>query len=175
MAPRVIAPAEPSEALAILRAALGDGGVAAGAVVGEWLVGVALAAPVAAEDRAEGPGVRQGPIARVGRLVALGVAPDWRRGGLATVMLRAVVEATTRSGRALVALHTVADRDVIDPQPRAVRREVAEELARRAGMTVAPAPARVLAVDPDARLAVLLPPGAPADLRGRVEEWAAAL
>ena len=175
MAPRVIAPAEPSEALAILRAALGDGGVAAGAVAGEWLVGVALVAPVAAEGRADGPGAGQRPIARVSRLVALGVAPDWRRGGLATAMLRAVVEATTSSGRALVALHTVADRDVIDPLPRAVRRGAAEELARRAGMTVAPAPARVLAVDPDARLAVLLPPGAPADLRGRIEEWAAAL
>jgi len=171
IAPRVIAPADASEAIAILRAALANGGVAAGAVAGEWLVGVALAAPVAAA----GPAARQEPLAGVDRLVALGVAPEWRRGGLATAMLRAMVEATTRSGRALVALHTVADRDVNDPLPRAVRRGVAEELARGVGMTVGPAPARVLAVDPDARLAVVLPPGAPADLRGRIEEWAAAL
>jgi hypothetical protein len=90
--PRVIAPADASEAIAILRAALADGGV----------------------------------------------ATEWRRGGLATAMLRAMVEATTRSGRALVALHTVADRDVHDPLPRAVRLGVDEDLARGVGMTIGP-------------------------------------
>ena len=191
LAPRVIAPADVSEAMAILRAALDDGGVAAGAVAGERLVGVALAAPVAAPVPAASPGPalaappaptagtgpngRHGSLADVDRLVALGVAPEWRRGGLATAMLRALIDETTRGGRALVAVHTVADRDVIDPLPRAVRRGVAEQLARAAGMTVAPASARVLAVDRDARVAVLLPPGARTDLRGRIEDWAASL
>jgi acetoin utilization protein AcuC len=183
LAPRVIAPADTSEAMTILRAALDDGGVAAGAVAGEWLVGVALAVPVVAANPAAvpaagadtGPGGGHGSLAEVDRLVALGVAPGWRRGGLATAMLRALIAETTRGGRALVALHTVADRDVVDPLPRAVRRGVAEQLARGAGMAVAAASARVLAVDPDARLAVLLPPGAPGDIRARIEDWASRL
>jgi GNAT superfamily N-acetyltransferase len=125
------------------------------------LVGVALAAPSELDG--------------VDRLVALGVAPEWRRGGLATAMLRAIVADSARGGRALVALHTVADRDPMDPLPRAVRRGVAERLARAAGMTMGPAPRRISAIDPDARLAVSIPPGAPAGLPERIEEWLAAL
>jgi acetoin utilization protein AcuC len=159
--PGVIAPADAAEAAAILRAALADGAAAVGAVSGERLVGVALAAPTELDG--------------VDRLVALGVAPEWRRGGLAAAMLRALVADPARDGRALVALHTVADRDPMDPLPRAVRRGVAEGLARAAGMTLSPAPSRISAVDPDARLAVSLPPGAPAGLPESIEEWLAAL
>ncbi len=161
LAPRVIAPADPSEAAGILKAALVEGAVAAGAVAGERLVGVAVAAP--------------GPVDGALRLVALGVAPEYRRGGLATAMLRAVVDEAARGGRALVALHTVADRDPIDPLPRAARRGVAEALAHRAGMTVAPAPTRIAAVDPDARVAVVVPPVDNGELGARIQEWLAAL
>ncbi len=161
VAPRVIPPADPVVASEILRTALRDGATVAGAVSGEWLVGVALAAPSELDG--------------VDRLVALGVAPEWRRGGLATAMLRAIVADSARGGRALVALHTVADRDPMDPLPRAVRRGVAERLARAAGMTMGPAPRRISAIDPDARLAVSIPPGAPAGLPERIEEWLAAL
>jgi acetoin utilization protein AcuC len=161
LSPRVIAPADAVVGKALIKSALEDGGIAAGAVSGDRLVGVALAVPA--------------PIAGVARLVALGVAPEWRRQGLATAMLRAVVEETARGGRALVALHTVADRDPIDPLPRAVRRGVAEELARRAGMAVSPAPHRIAAVDPDARVAVAAPDHVPADLATRIADWLAAL
>jgi acetoin utilization protein AcuC len=161
LAPRAIAPADPTVAMAILRAALSDGATATGAVSGEWLVGVALAAPA--------------PLDGVGRLVALGVAPEWRRGGLAMALLRALVSEVVRGGRALVALHTAADRDPIDPLPRGGRRVVAERLARADGMAPGPAPSRISAVDPDARVAVAFPPGAAADLEGRLEEWLSAL
>jgi len=161
MVPRVVAPADPAEVAAILRAALAGGAAAVGAVSGEWLVGVALAAPTDLDG--------------VDRLVALGVGPEWRRVGLATAMLRALVADRARGGRALVALHTVADRDPVDPLPRAVRRGVAEGLARAAGMTVTIAPRPISAIDPDARLAVALPPDAPVDLAQRIGEWLAGL
>ena len=98
-------------------------------------------------------------VDRVDQLVALGVAPGWRRRGVATAMLRALVTEQNRRGRALIALHTAAERDPIDPLPRARRREVAERLAAGAGLTVAPAPTHLSASDPDARLAVRFPPG----------------
>ena len=157
----VIAPVDTAEAAAILRAALAAGAAAVGAVSGEWLVGVALAAPTELDG--------------VDRLVALGVASEWRRAGLAAAMLRALVADRARAGRALVALHTVAERDPMDPLPRAVRRGVAEGLARAAGMTIGPAPSRISAVDPDARLAVALPPDLPAGLQESIGEWLAAL
>ena len=160
---RVVAPADPRVAWELLRAALRDGAVAAGAVIGEWLVGIALAAPGAPAAPAQTDGVD--------RLVALGVAPAWRRSGLATAMLRALVDEQDRRGRALVALHTVAERDVFDPLPRAVRRGVAESLARASGMTVTAAPPRIAAADTDARIAIHIPPGASPDLRARAGEW----
>jgi GNAT superfamily N-acetyltransferase len=109
----------------------------------------------------------------VDRLVALGVAPEWRRRGVATALLAGLVEEQDRRGRGLAALHTVAERDPLDPLPRAVRRGVAERLFATSAMVVTPAPSHVSAVDPDARLAVRLPPGAPADLGARIGEWLA--
>jgi acetoin utilization protein AcuC len=163
LSPRVLAPADPRVARELLMAALRDGAVAAGAVIGEWLVGVALAAPSVPRSPAQ--------IDGVDRLVALGVAPEWRRGGLATTMLRALVTEQDRRGHALVALHTVAERDVFDPLPRAVRRGVAESLARASGMTVTPAPPPITAVDADARVASHVPSSASPDLRSSVGEW----
>jgi GNAT superfamily N-acetyltransferase len=152
LAPRVIAPADTMVAAEILRTAVRDGAVAVGAVAGEWLVGVALAAPasVRGADGADG-------VDGVDQLVALGVAPEWRRGGVATAMLRALVIEGDRKGRGLVALHTAAERDPIDPLPRAVRREVAERLAARAGLSATPVPPHLSAVDPAARMASRVP------------------
>jgi acetoin utilization protein AcuC len=161
VAARVIAPADARVGAALLQAALREGAVVAGAVNGEWLVGIALAVPMPA------------PLDGVDRLVALGVAPEWRRRGLATAMLRAVVDEQNRRGRALVALHTVAERDPLDPLPPAVRRGVAERLLTRAGFSVTAAPPRISSVDPDARLAVHLPPEAPGGLRTRIDGWLA--
>jgi acetoin utilization protein AcuC len=156
VAPQVMSSADPALAAGLLRAALRDGAVATGAVSGERLVGVALAAST--------------PLDGVDRLVALGVAPEWRRGGLATAMLEALVEGQGRGGRALVALHTVAERDPLDPLPRAVRREVAERLLRRA-FQVRPLPPDVAAADPQALLAAHLPVGLPADVAIAADEW----
>jgi acetoin utilization protein AcuC len=149
LAPRVIAPADPTVAAEILRTAVRDGAVAVGAVVGEWLVGVALSAPASTSGVNGADSVDQ--------LVALGVAPEWRRGGVATAMLRVLVIEGDRKGRGLVALHTAAERDPIDPLPRAVRREVAERLAARAGLSATPVPPHLSAVDPAARMASRVP------------------
>ena len=161
LAARSIAPADPREGLALLRAALSDGAVAVGALTGEWLVGVAMAAP--------------SPVEGADQLAALGVAPDWRRHGLATALLRALVEQQDRRGRAFVALHTVAERDPFDPLPREVRRSVADRLFRAAGFVSQPAPQRIKAADPDAFVVAYLPPRAAAELGSAVERWSAAL
>ena len=160
LAARSIAPADPSEGAASLRAALGGGGVAVGAVAGEWLVGVALAAPAA--------------LGGVDELAALGVAPEWRRLGLATALLRALAELQDRRGRALVALHTVAERDPFDPLPREVRRSVADRLFRSAGFRALPVPPALSAADPASTQAGHFPPGVGSEFLAAVERWSAA-
>jgi GNAT superfamily N-acetyltransferase len=133
LAARTIAPADAGDGLALLRAAVSGDAIATGAVIGEWLVGVALAAPGSPHGEDE--------------LVALGVAPGWRRHGLATVLLRALVEEQDRRGRALGVLHTAADRDPFEPLPRELRRDVATRLLRASGFSMQPAPPGVAAAD----------------------------
>jgi acetoin utilization protein AcuC len=147
LAPRVVCVANPEEARQVLRAALDAGSLGVAAVAGEWLVGVALAVPNAAS-----PGIDT--------LLALGVAPRWRRQKVATALIRALIQESDRLGHAVVALHTVAERDAWDPLPRAVRRGVAEKLLLAAGFDLHPAPARVSATDPGSFAAVRLPPSA---------------
>ena len=155
LARRCVAPADPADGLALLRAAMRDGSVATGAVAGEWLVGVALAAPT------EQPGVDE--------LAALGVAPDWRRAGLARSLLGALVMEEDRRGHALAALHTAAERDPFDPLPREVRRSVADGLLRAAGFHEVQSPPALMAADPNSLHAAHLPPGAGSDFLAAVE------
>ena len=159
LSPRTIAPADPGDGLALLRTAVQAGATATGAVIGEWLVGVALAAPTSLDG--------------VDELVALGVAPASRHGGIGTALLRAIVDEQDRRERALVAIHTAAERDPIDPLPREMRREVAMGLIRSAGFRIRTAPSEVAAADPSSRSAVHLPPGAPAGLASRAAGWLA--
>jgi GNAT superfamily N-acetyltransferase len=159
LAPRVVSPADPSAAQAILRAALADGATAVVAVAGEWLVGIALATTA--------------PVEGADQLVALGVAPERRRGGLAGALLRALVEEEDRQGSGLLAVHTAAERDPFDPLPREVRRGVADRLLRAAGFRPVAVPDAVSAADPDAGAAVHLPPSSPSGLLGRIEDWLA--
>jgi GNAT superfamily N-acetyltransferase len=159
LAPRVVAPADPADAHALLGRALRDGGVMVGAAVGEWLVGVALAAPT--------------PLDRVHQLAALGVAPEWRRRGLASALLAALVDTPVLRGHALVALHTVAERDPVEPLAVAVRRNVAERLFRGVGMDAIAVPAGVAAADRTAIAAAHLPPGISLEVLGRIEAWLA--
>jgi acetoin utilization protein AcuC len=124
IAARVIAPADPAEARAIVLAAVRAGGRVTAAVSGEAIVGLALSAP------ADG-GMEE--------LVALGVAPSWRRRGLGTGILAHHV-ADNAPGRALRATVTVAERDVVAPLDHAERIAVARRLLTGAGFTLERAP-----------------------------------
>ena len=130
LVPRVIAPADPAAGHAIVAAALRGGGsaVVSAAVVGSAVVGLAV-------SRAADGG-RQ--------LLALGVAPDYRRQGLATALLAA----HTVSGS--LATVTLAERDPIDPLPRDVRASIARRLLEGAGFEVAAADDAVRSIDPAA-------------------------
>jgi GNAT superfamily N-acetyltransferase len=156
LAERSIAPADPHAGRALLRHALADGAVAVGAVSGEWLVGVALAAPSAVEG--------------IDQLAALGVGPEWRRLGLATALLQSLCERQDGRGRGLVEIHTAAERDPFDPLPREVRRSVADTLFRVAGLRPVSV-ARLAAADPGSFAAVHLPPGHPSGLLASVQRW----
>jgi acetoin utilization protein AcuC len=155
--PRTIAPTDTGQGMAILRRALAEGGVATSAVSGEWLVGVALAVPTTFEG--------------VDELAAMGVAPEWRRRGLARAMMAALAEQEDRRGRAVVALHTVAERDPFDPLSREVRRSVAERLFRSAGFRTIASPPPLAAADAACFQAGRLPPGAASELAAAVERW----
>jgi acetoin utilization protein AcuC len=159
LVPRTIPPADAGEGLALLRRAVRGGATGTGAVIGEWLVGVALVTPT----RLDG----------VDELATLGVGPAWRRHGLATAMLRASVAEEVGRGRALVVLHSAAERDPVQPLPRALRAEVAARLARSAGLRSMRVPAEVTAADPYALAAAHLPPSAAADLENQIEAWLA--
>jgi GNAT superfamily N-acetyltransferase len=120
LAPRVLAPADPAAGHALLTSALASGDARAVAgVVDDVIVGLGLVAD--------------------GRLLALGVAPEHRRAGLATALLARLTpdEATV----------TVAERDPIDPLPHAERVAIARRLLERAGLDVRAATGPVATVD----------------------------
>jgi acetoin utilization protein AcuC len=136
LAPRTIPPSEPAAGRAILAAALVERTMArpviVGAVDGATIVGVAMAV-----SRTHGH-----PPA----LVALGVAPAYRRGGLATRLLRALVD---RAGGEMDAIVTVAERDPIEPLDRSLRSAIARRILERAGFDV-DTPGTLAAIDPGA-------------------------
>ncbi len=83
-------------------------------------------------------------------LLAIGVAPAWRRQGLATRMLAAHVEAFGDAGTPWAATVTVAERDPVEPLDRSLRGAIAARIYEGAGF-VPEAPDRSLqAVDPGA-------------------------
>jgi acetoin utilization protein AcuC len=150
LAPRTIAPADPRDALALLRSAVSHGAAATGAVVGERLVGVALAAPSREPD--------------VDWLAALGVATEWRGAGLGTGLLSALLDRQDRLARAMLAMYTPAERDVFEPLADGTRREIADQALRRAGFTSLPTPRILAAADENCLAALRLPPHASTDL-----------
>jgi ribosomal protein S18 acetylase RimI-like enzyme len=91
---------------------------------------------------AEGPG-------RLTRaIVAIGVAPGSRRGGLAGQLLSRHVAATDQMPwRATI---TVAERDPIEPLDATTRAAIARRLFERAGFAVAPAAGSIGRADPHA-------------------------
>ncbi len=144
IAPRMLPPADPAAVAAILSAASEEGAVVAGAVVGDELVAAAVIAP--------------GAPAR--RLLAVGVAPEHRRAGLGTEVLRRAIEAATvpaGGGRMdpaggtsgpIEAIVTIAERDPIDPSPIEDRRIVAWHLLRAAGFRPIAPPKEPGSIDP---------------------------
>jgi hypothetical protein len=85
-------------------------------------------------------------------------------------MLHALTAESDRLGRAVVALHTVAERDPFAPLPRAVRRGVAESLFLASGFSVRTAPPAIAATDPGSFAAFRLPPSASDRMAERVAE-----
>jgi acetoin utilization protein AcuC len=117
LAERVVAPAAATEAHALLARGLADGLALTAAVVDSTVVGL-VAVDAASRD--------QQPA-----LLALGVAPAWRRQGLATGLLDAArVPAGTR------ATVTLAERDVVEPLDGALRLAIGRRVLERAGLQV---------------------------------------
>jgi acetoin utilization protein AcuC len=133
LAPRVVAPADPLAGHAIVAAALADGGRVSAAVVGSTVIGLAVSIP--AESGWE--------------LVALGVAPGWRRAGLGGRLLAEHL-ATTPAGASVSATVTIAERDPIEPALVDERAEIARYLLGSAGFAVGRAEGAVGRVDPSA-------------------------
>ena len=152
--PRVASPAEGADVHRLVAAGLavpadappGAGPrlrVTAAIVAGQVVVG--LAASV----------VRRGPgdAGDAEELVALGVAPAWRRRGIATALLQDHV-AGAAPRVPIAATVTVAERDVVEPLDHAVRIDVARRLFEGAGFSVDRPPDPVGRADPRAIVAL---------------------
>lgn len=136
LAPRVVAPADPASGHAIALAALQDGAAVTAAIVGTVVVGVAI--------------TRRADDAARSDLLALGVAPGWRRRGLATRLLATRLEWTRPGDVDHEALVTVAERDPIEPLDVTTRVSIARGLLSGAGYTTAPAGGSIGGADPTA-------------------------
>jgi acetoin utilization protein AcuC len=136
LAPRVISPADPSEAHAIVLRAIRDGAAVTAALEGTTVVGLVI--------------TRHADDAARSDLLALGVAPEWRRQGLATRLLATRLEWTRPGDVEHEALVTVAERDPIEPLEVATRMTIARRLLTGAGFDVASAVGAIGGADPTA-------------------------
>jgi acetoin utilization protein AcuC len=127
VAPRVVPPADPAAVQRLLSAALADAAVVVAAISSDEIVGLA-----AAHD---------------GQLIALGVAPEHRRNGLASRLLEALAAEVPGELSAVV---TLAERDPVEPLDRRLRADIARKLLERGGFEVKPAQGDVGRLDPDA-------------------------
>jgi acetoin utilization protein AcuC len=133
LARRVVPPVESAAGHAIVLAAIRDGAAVTAAVEGTTVVGLAI--------------TRRADDAARSDLLVLGVAPDWRRQGLATRLLATRIEWTRPGDVDHEALITVAERDPIEPLDVATRNAIARRLLTGAGFDVAPAGGAVGAED----------------------------
>jgi GNAT superfamily N-acetyltransferase len=136
LAPRVIAPADPAAAHALVLAAIRDGSAVAAALEGTTVVGLAI--------------TRHADHAARSDLLALGVAPSWRRQGLATRLLAARMEWTRPGDVDHEALITVAERDVFEPIDVAMRVAIARRLLTGAEYRVSSPGGAIGSTDPTA-------------------------
>ncbi|HEX7950676.1 MAG TPA: acetoin utilization AcuC family protein [Candidatus Limnocylindrales bacterium] len=124
--PRVVAPADPAAGRALVLRAIHDGADVSAAIAGDRVVGLAVASPPGPDSRRE--------------LLALGVAPAYRRAGLAARLLQ-----TAPAHRAEI---TLAERDPYDPFDAGVRRRIAVRLLEQAGFVVGPSTGPTGSIDP---------------------------
>jgi acetoin utilization protein AcuC len=136
LAPRVIPPADPAAGHAIVLAAIRDGASVSAAAEGTIVVGLAM--------------TRRADDAARSDLLALGVAPAWRRRGLGATLLAARLEWSRPGDVDHEALVTVAERDAIEPLDGSMRVAIARRLLTNAGFDVAPAGGAIGAADPTA-------------------------
>jgi acetoin utilization protein AcuC len=131
LVPRVIAPADPAAAHELIAMFLGSEHkvVVNAAVVGSSVVGLAVFGPVDWRDDARD-------------LLAIGVAPTYRRQGMATRLLREY------DGSGVFAWLSVAERDVVDPLPRDLRAAIARKMLAGAGFKLTSADPESLRIDP---------------------------
>ncbi len=134
LGPRVIAPADPATAHALVLAAIRDGARVSAAVEGATVVGAAVSRQPEGSARTD--------------LLALGVAPAWRRAGLGHRLLAANVAGGRPGDVDHAAEVTLAERDVVEPLDRLERAAVARRLLDRAGFRVAPADPALRGIDP---------------------------
>jgi len=133
LVPRVIPPARAVEAHALVGSSLRGGALASAAIAnGGSVVALALSAPGA--DGSED-------------LLALGVAPAWRRDGLAGRLLAEHL-AVIGPGRPVTVHVGVAERDVVEPLDHALRMDIARRLLLGAGFDVERAPDPLGRVNP---------------------------
>ncbi len=114
LAARVVAHADANEGHRLIGAALADGAIVSAAVVGTRVVGLAVAGPATESGRRD--------------LLALGVAPAYRRSGLAGALLL-----VTPADEVEI---TLSERDPVEPIDRATRAAIATRLLVRAGFGV---------------------------------------
>jgi acetoin utilization protein AcuC len=134
LAPRVV----PGVDLGSLAGAVASGDLALTAAISDDVV-VALVASA----------IEEPPGGRTRAILAVGVAPRFRRGGLAAQLLRRhVADPTRTSWRARI---TVAERDPLDPLDAPARATIARRLFEQAGFTVVPAAGSIGRADPHAQ------------------------
>ncbi len=123
--------------MAILVRAVRAGSHLVGAVDAGRLVGVALTVS-ALPGPASAPARATAPTSPEDELIALGVAPAWRRRGLAAALLAASAEDARERSVSLVARIGPGERDVIEPLPIAARHEIADRLLTGVGFARIP-------------------------------------
>ena len=137
LAPRVVPPAtDPASGHAIVLGAIRDGAAVAAALEGTTVVGLLVTRHAVHAARSD--------------ILALGVAPDWRRRGLATRLLAKRLEWTRPGDVDHEALITVAERDPVEPLDVSTRVSIARRLFASAGFDVASPGGALGAADPTA-------------------------
>ena len=124
--PRTIAPFDPADGRALLEAALRDGARVVGAVSAGRLVGVAVTASSRDQAATES-------------LLAVGVAPAFRGGGIGRSLL-AVLVAACPARTAMEARVGVGERDAVEPADIETRLEIGRRLLAGAGFELRAAP-----------------------------------